>query len=145
MTSLQSPLSKLDGYTWASGSHHPDHTVCIMEAAAVLAGEKWTDHPVCVDEALAAYSRVLWDDGTPWIREQMKERLLRMMGTAGDGKTQRRLYIAADYAVRKFAKIECALATARAQPMPDVCARDTRFRLPRRTWRICCACGKYRR
>ncbi len=43
--------------TIASGVHSPDGAMCVMEAVAVVAGEKWSDHPQCASPVISAFLR----------------------------------------------------------------------------------------
>ena len=48
-----------------SGAHaSPSEGLCVMEAAAWLAGEAHTDHPACVSVVIAAFCRS-WNDALP--------------------------------------------------------------------------------
>jgi hypothetical protein len=54
----------LDAIELKAGGHSPDHTFCVMEAVAYIAGEDWTDSPVCVSPAIGAFMRA-WNDSLP--------------------------------------------------------------------------------
>ncbi len=55
---------RLIEFTLERGSHEPNDTghMCLLEAVAWVAGEKWSDQPQCVDPVLAAFGRA-WNDG----------------------------------------------------------------------------------
>ena len=100
-TVIPERLEKLNDITLTDGSHKsPDDGMCVMEAAAWIAGEEWTDHPACVSPMLAAFCRLLndaWDDEG---RQRLKPFAARAVGTAGDGQDEARSYMALDWLVR---------------------------------------------
>ena len=100
-TIIPERLEKLNDITLSHGSHKsPDEGMCVMEAAAWIAGEDWTDHPACVSPMLAALCRLLndvWDDEG---RQRLKPFVARAVGTAGDGQDEARPYMALDWLVR---------------------------------------------
>ena len=60
MTIVQERLDALATLTLKNGSHpSPDDGLCVMEAAAWVAGEPHSDHPACV--RLQASALVLLD------------------------------------------------------------------------------------
>jgi hypothetical protein len=72
----------------AKGGHRtPDDGLCLLEAAAYVAGEEHTDQPVCVSPILGAFGRKLND---------------RLPGTVGDGLDEARGYLALDWLVRTY-------------------------------------------
>jgi len=88
------------------GSHSADSgEMCLLEAVAWIAGERWSDHPECVCPTLAAFGRT-WNDGLP--DDETRTRLLapflpRLVGTRSTPKVQdARAFMAADWAVRVF-------------------------------------------
>ena len=87
----------------ASGSHDtPEDGVCLLEAAAYLAGEPHSDHPCCVSPVLGAAGRAL-NDVLPDARRQALTLLLpSIIGTAGDGHDQARGLMAADWLIRTY-------------------------------------------
>lgn len=63
----------------ARGKHvHPEVGLCLLEAAAWLAGEKHTDRPLCVAEDIAHLGREL-NDALPDDRRQQLAPLARLM------------------------------------------------------------------
>ena len=96
-------LDKLNGITLNSGSHEgPDDGMCVMEAAAWIAGEEWTDSPVCVSPLLAEFCRLLNDAWGDSDRQRLKPFAARVIGTAGDGQDNARSYLALDWLVRTY-------------------------------------------
>ncbi len=91
-------------YTLKHGSHDsPQDGLCAMEWVAYLAGERHSDSPECVDPALRRFGIRLNDALPDGPRQKLRPYLARMIGTAGDGRTQERLYMMADWAVRVVA------------------------------------------
>ena len=91
----------LDALHLESGSH-PEGSVhvCMMEAAALFAGEKHTDHPQCVSTLLANVGIRLNDRATDTQRQDLKRFIPLVVGTAGDGKDHARRWLAVDRSVR---------------------------------------------
>ena len=88
-------------YTLHKGSHETrEQGMCAMEWVAYIAGESHSDAPRCVDPALRRFGVGLNDYLPDNLRQQLRPYLARMIGTAGDGRTQERLYMLADWAVR---------------------------------------------
>ena len=55
-------LERLDRVTTLyAGAHQPDGKMCVMEAAAYVAGEPWSDAPACVSPTIADFLR-RWND-----------------------------------------------------------------------------------
>ena len=90
-------LAALDSLDLLNGGHDPKDAgkaMCVMEAAAWIAGEPHTDHPQCVSPVLTSYMIRLndrWDDEK---RQTLKPYIPRLIGTAGDGQDEARLRIA---------------------------------------------------
>ena len=96
----------LDSLTLDKGSHAPDHTFCVMEAVAYVAGEAWSDQPQCVDPVLTAYCIRLNDHWNDEQRQALKPYIARLVGTKGDlHLSRKRAFMAADAAVRIFAPL----------------------------------------
>lgn len=86
-----------------AGLHSPDGKACIMEVIAMLAGEKWSDRPACASPVIAVFARVFWDR-TPKTWQGLLDRADRIAGSATTKEIDRaRGYLAADWAVRRFA------------------------------------------
>src|SRR5690348_1884729 len=97
------PELNLDTLTLTAGKHSTrDQGVCLFEAVAWLAGQPHTDHPPCVSPVLGAYGRPLNDVLPDDTRQQLKPYIRPMLGTAGDGKDERRSYLALDWLVRTW-------------------------------------------
>ena len=102
------PTLNLDEVTLASGSHSPSSgQMCVMEAAAYMAGEPWTDHPTCVSPVIAAFLRS-WNDALP---DGDRNQLVRYLANVHDGGVlgtapaspeleNRRSWLAVDWSVR---------------------------------------------
>jgi len=91
----------LDALVLLTGSHADRaEGVCLLEAAAWLAGKPHTDHPPCVSPVLGAFGRRLNDTLPDDARQQLKPYLPAMLNTAGDGKDQARGYLALDWLIR---------------------------------------------
>jgi len=128
-TTIVRPLD-LDTLTLARGSHRPpsdggDGEMCLLEAAAYMAGQPWTDRPKCVCPVLAAYGRSLNDRLPDDRRQDLKPFLPAMLGTAGDGHQETRRLMAVDWASRVALPLwlDAAGHTARAaelRAMPAV-------------------------
>jgi hypothetical protein len=101
-------LSLLDSVTLQRGNGKAGGTeLCVENLACAMRGLPHSDHPACVDEGIIAFSIRLNDAN--WVTGEMRQGLkpfaLRQLGTADDGFQQQRAFLAADYAVRKFAPI----------------------------------------
>ena len=91
----------LDTLVLTAGKHHTrEDGMCLLEAAAWLAGKLHTDHPRCVSPVLAAFGRKLNDTLSQDDRQRLKPYLPLMLNTAGDGKDQARAYMALDWLTR---------------------------------------------
>ncbi len=89
--------------TLYSGKHEPDGMMCVMEAVAFVAGEKWSDAPECSCPVIGTFMRA-WNDALP-NDEERTELLLplipRIVGTRGSKKLEKvRALMAADWLVR---------------------------------------------
>ncbi len=50
-------LAQIPTRRYTAGKHNgPDDGMCLVEAAAWVAGEPFSDHPVCVDPVIAAFA-----------------------------------------------------------------------------------------
>ena len=102
------PTLNLEELTLGSGSHQPsDGAMCVMEAAAYMAGEPWSDHPECVSPVIAAFLRS-WNDTLP---DSDRGQLVRYLANVNDGGVlgtapaspeleNRRSWLAVDWSVR---------------------------------------------
>jgi len=57
-----------------AGAHSPNGKMCVMEAAAWMAGEPWSDRPKCVCPTIGAFMRS-WNDSLP--DDETRGRLLK--------------------------------------------------------------------
>lgn len=78
-----------------------DVHACVMEAVAFVAGEPWSDHPQCASSTIGAYLRA-WNDSLPDDdRQQLKQYIPRLVGSAGTPEQEdRRAWMAADWLIR---------------------------------------------
>src|ERR1700723_21575 len=85
-----------------AGSHSPDHTFCVMEAVAYVAGEKWSDHPQCACPVITAFV-VSWNDALPSDAERdrlLKPLIPKIVGTRNKKLEKKRAVMAADWYIR---------------------------------------------
>lgn len=99
-----------------NGHNDPDQGLCLLEAAAYMAGEKHSDHPACVSPILGAFGRELNDRLDDAKRQLLKPTIPAMLGTAGDGLDEARGYLALDWLIRTYtpAWLDLAGLTAEA-------------------------------
>lgn len=105
MTIIEDRLAWYESIALKAGSHSSRSAgACALEAAAYLAGEKWSDHPECVCPTIAAFGRA-WNDA---LSDEDRNRLLKplvpkMVGTRSTPDVQdARAFMACDWAVRVF-------------------------------------------
>jgi hypothetical protein len=93
----------LDTLTLHAGSHEPDHTFCVMEAVAYIAGEPWSDHPKCASPVITSFL-ISWNDGTNDEDRQNLKRFIPMVVGTNTGKADdtKRAWMATDWLVRVF-------------------------------------------
>src|SRR5260221_8666339 len=85
----------LETLTLAKGGHeNRDDGLCLMEAVAWFAGKPHSDRPPCVSPVLGVYGRTLNDVLPDIPRQELKQFIPQLPGTAGDGENQTRGYIA---------------------------------------------------
>ena len=88
-------------HTLSKGQHKTrEDGMCAMEFVAHLGGEEHSDRPKCVDPALRRFVIGLNDNLPDDLRQQLRPYLARMIGTAGDGRTEERLYMLAEWTIR---------------------------------------------
>ncbi len=63
------------------GSHQPDHTFCVMEAVAFIAGEKWTDHPQCACPVISTFLRRINDRFPNKQRQDLKQFIIPLINS----------------------------------------------------------------
>jgi hypothetical protein len=96
------PQLNLDTLTLKAGSHtEPAAGMCVMEAAAYLAGEPFSDHPECASPVIGAFLRN-WNDALPDDdRQNLKQYIPRLVGSRGIAEQEeRRSWMALDWLVR---------------------------------------------
>src|SRR5258708_9476228 len=87
----------LDTLILARGAHKDrDQGTCLLEAVAWFAGRSHSDHPPCVSPVLGAYGRSLNDVLPDIPRQELKQFIPQLPGTAADGKNPPPPYIALD-------------------------------------------------
>jgi hypothetical protein len=111
MTQINIDTSRLDHVNKLSlknGAHDPQEVakrVCVMEAVAYVAGEKWSDSPECACPVIASFMRS-WNDGLPTDAD--RNRLLRgfiprLVGSRSTNVVQlKRSYMALDWFARVY-------------------------------------------
>ena len=73
-----------------AGRHaSPDHGMCTVELASVLAGEPFSDHPESVCPVIAAFVRTYNDRVDAQRRQDLVPYAARIVGTRGDRDTER--------------------------------------------------------
>jgi hypothetical protein len=102
---LQDRLAQVMGWSLKHGSHSQnlDGDMCVMEAAAYIAGEPWSDHPPCTCHVITDFM-IAWNDGLPNDAERdrlLKPLIPRLVGTRSTSEVQeRRSYMALDWLIR---------------------------------------------
>src|SRR5688572_9971872 len=92
-------LTTID-YTLKSGSHSSREAgMCANEWMAYLAGEDHSDSPKCVDPPLRAFAMSLNDQWNDEQRQKLRPYLARCIGTANDGRTEERGWLATDWLI----------------------------------------------
>lgn len=97
-------LERLPEITLRHGSGaENEKAMCVMEAAAYVAGEPWSDHPACTCPVITAFM-VSWNDALPDDAERarlLKPLIPKLIGTRGSRALEsRRATMAADWLVR---------------------------------------------
>ena len=107
----------------AKGAHSDPATgMCLLEAAAYIAGEPHSDHPVCVDVALAAFGRPFNDRLDDEERQLLKPLIPMLVGTRASRQlAQRRAYLLVDRYLRTI--IPAFLRELPHKPQPEAAAR----------------------
>jgi len=106
MTAFLKPLPDwFETLSLKSGAHSSRESgMCVMEAAAYLAGRPHSDKPTCVSSIIGAFLRN-WNDNLP--DDASRNRLLKpllplIIGTAADEATERRRsFIVLDWLIRE--------------------------------------------
>ena len=91
------------GLVLAKGGHNsPEQGLCLLEAAAFVSGLPHSDHPPCVCEVLGNFGRGLNDCLPDESRQRLIPLIPRMLGTAGDGRSQERGLMAARWIITVY-------------------------------------------
>jgi hypothetical protein len=77
--------------------------MCLLEAAAWLAGRAHSDHPPCVSPIIGAFGRSFNDSLPHEPRQQLVPLIPRMLGTADDGRDADRLDFMTSWMVHFYA------------------------------------------
>jgi hypothetical protein len=77
--------------------------MCLLEAAAYLAGGPHTDEPVCVSPVLAAFGRSLNDGLFSDNLDELAPYAARLVDTVNPAMEQRRMFAIVDWALRNIA------------------------------------------
>jgi hypothetical protein len=101
-----------------SGEHDgPESGHCLLEVVSMFAREPFSDKPACVDYVLAEFGRT-WNDGmrSDEEREQLKRYIVLLPGTAkGEALSQKRAFMAVDWAIRVYTPAWLDLSPALAE------------------------------
>jgi hypothetical protein len=101
-----------------SGAHDgPESGHCLLEVVSMFAREPFSDKPACVDYVLAEFGRT-WNDGmrSDEEREQLKRYIVLLPGTAkGEALSQKRAFMAVDWAIRVYTPAWLDLSPALAE------------------------------
>ncbi len=101
MSTTTNPPATSDPVRLYPGTHTGQSgQLCLLEAAAVLAGEPLTDHPRSVSPIVCTLGIRLNDLATHRQRQTLTRFLPNLVGTAGDGKEDHRRWVALDFSVR---------------------------------------------
>ena len=101
-TILEDRLLKLKSLSLKRGSHSPDSLMCVMEAVAFVAGEKWSDAPECACPIISSFMRS-WNDALPTDDERdrlLKPLIPRLVNTRNKAAEKKRGIMAADWLIR---------------------------------------------
>lgn len=92
-------LAYIEGIELTPGTHGGlVDGACLMEAAAYVAGERWSDAPDCASDVTAALLRTLNDLLPRGPRQELKRYLPRLVGSQGtDAQENQRSALAVDW------------------------------------------------
>lgn len=113
------------------GSHNAwEDGHCAMEVVAWLTGEPHTDRPACVSPGLAEFVRRVNDELDDEGRQRLVPFLPRMVGTAGDGRDERRGWMCVDWMVRVYTPAwldlaGCDEAATGLRVLPEITGRPS--------------------
>lgn len=128
------------------GSHQPDHTFCVMEAVAFIAGEEWTDRPKCACPVISSFMRQLNDGMSASQRQKLKQLIPLLINSKKSISVEvkrarhiaewcqqfKNVYVAyaASYAARAAARAAyaaaCAAAASDADTVWDKCIEEVK-------------------
>lgn len=101
MTEITVDPDRYAAITLAKGAHgNPGDGMCLMEAVAFLAGERFSDRPACVSPVLGEFGRSLNDLLPTPQRQELVALIPSLVGTAGDGYDVGRGFMALDWLAR---------------------------------------------
>lgn len=84
-------LAKIESVYLAKGAHDSfARGASVMEAVAYVAGEPFSDHPRCASPVVGAFLRAWNDRLDDETRQRLKPYVVRLVGTAGSDKDERR-------------------------------------------------------
>jgi len=100
-------LATIEGVSLRKGDHsaNAELEMCVMEAAAYVAGEPWSDHPACACPVITEFM-ISWNDSLP--NDADRDRLLKpliplIVGTRSTKEVEeRRSYMALDWLIRVY-------------------------------------------
>ena len=98
-------LAAIEALPLKNGSHskNAELQMCVMEAAAYVAGEPWSDHPQCACPVITDFM-ISWNDSLP--SDEDRDRLLKpliplVVGTRStEAVEEKRSYMALDWLIR---------------------------------------------
>jgi hypothetical protein len=101
-TIITKPILNLDDLSLKRGAHHSaDQGMCIMEAVAFMAGERFSDRPECACPIIAAILR-RWNDrvGNTY-RQELKRYIPLLIGSKSTPEVEtKRAWMAVDWEIR---------------------------------------------
>jgi hypothetical protein len=105
MTIVQDRLARIEALRLSSGAHlSAGDEMCVMEAVAFVAGERWSDHPRCASKVIGAFLRN-WNDALgDEERQKLKPYIVKVVGSAGTAAVEKqRAWLCADWLIRRQA------------------------------------------
>lgn len=93
----------LDRLVLSAGAHPDRDGMCVMEAAAWVAGEEWSDRPKCASPVVGAFMRSWNDRAGITDRQRLKRWIVPMVGSRGNDLVElRRGWMVLDWLVREL-------------------------------------------
>jgi hypothetical protein len=107
--------------------------LCLMEAAALIAGEKHSDHPGCVSYTLTSFGIGLNDQLPDDLRQELKQHIPALIGTRDDGLDVQRKHMSFDWLARTWlptfldlpADSQCAEAAQQLRDLGAITDRES--------------------